>query len=63
MGTYTAFSDLGAGLGSVIMGILLEVSSYRTMFLSLALAGVINFFYFYFSIFKKERKQKAHLEH
>ena len=47
-GTYTALGDFGAGLGSVIMGIVLELSSYRTMFLCLAFSGVLNAFLFYF---------------
>lgn len=48
MGTFTAISDLGTGLGPVMMGIVLRLTNYRTMFLCLALTGAINFAYFYF---------------
>jgi predicted MFS family arabinose efflux permease len=46
MGTFTAFADLGVGLGAVIMGLVLSVTNYRTMFLCLTLIGLINFLYF-----------------
>jgi MFS family permease len=59
MGTYTAFGDFGAGMGAVIMGIALEWASYRTMFLFLALSSLVNFVYFYFSLFTHERKNAA----
>lgn len=48
MGTLTAVSDLGTGLGPVIMGIILRLTSYQTMFLCLSLTGAINLCYFYF---------------
>jgi MFS family permease len=47
MGTFTGFSDLGMSLGPVIMGIIIHLTNYPIMFLSLALAGVINLIYFY----------------
>jgi predicted MFS family arabinose efflux permease len=53
MGTTTAAMDLGMGLGPVIMGIILQWTSYPTMFLCLALTGVINLSYFYFLVRKK----------
>ncbi len=53
MGTFTAVADLGSGLGSVIMGIILQLTSYPTMFLCLALTGVFNLLYFYFFVRKK----------
>jgi MFS family permease len=53
MGTFTGFSDLGMSLGPVIMGIIIHLSSYPTMFLCLALAGMINLNYFYFFVRKK----------
>jgi predicted MFS family arabinose efflux permease len=56
MGTFTALTDLGAGIGAVIMGIILELTSYTTMFLCLAFTGIINFVYFYVAIRKKPRK-------
>jgi len=53
MGTFTAIGDLGIGLGPVIMGIILRLTSYPTMFLCLALTGIINLNYFYFFVRKK----------
>jgi MFS family permease len=53
MGTFTGFSDLGMSLGPVIMGIIIYLTSYPTMFLCLALAGIINLNYFYFCVRKK----------
>ncbi len=52
VGTYTAISDLGLGLGPVIMGIVIRFSSYPIMFLCLALTGVINIVYFHFVVRK-----------
>ncbi len=54
MGTFTGFSDLGMSLGPVIMGIIIRFTSYPTMFLCLAFAGMISLNYFYFFIRKKE---------
>jgi len=54
MGTFTALTDLGAGMGSVIMGIILELTSYPVMFLCLSLTGVINLLYFHFFISRKK---------
>ena len=53
MGTFTALTDLGAGMGSVIMGIILQLTSYPIMFLCLALTGVINLLYFHFFVRRK----------
>jgi MFS family permease len=53
VGTFTALTDLGAGMGSVIMGIVLQLTNYRIMFLCLALTGIINLLYFYFAVRKK----------
>ena len=55
MGTFTAISDLGMCLGPVIMGIIIHLTSYPTMFLCLSLIGVINLSYFYFFVRKKKR--------
>jgi MFS family permease len=52
VGTYTAISDLGLGLGPVIMGIVVHFSGYSIMFLCLALTGVMNLVYFYFFVRK-----------
>jgi len=56
MGTFTAISDLGVGLGAVIMGIILRLTNYQVMFLCLAITGVINFAYFYFFVLKKSNR-------
>ena len=53
MGTLTAISDLGMCLGPVIMGIIVQSTSYPTMFLCLAFTGVINLNYFYFFVREK----------
>jgi MFS family permease len=50
MGTYTAFSDLGVSLGPATMGILIPLTGYPIMFLSLGLVGVINLAYFQFFV-------------
>jgi len=52
MGTFTAFSDLGGGLGPMIMGIILEWTNYSVMFFCLVLTAVINLIFFYFIIWK-----------
>jgi len=48
MGTFTAAGDLGMGLGAVIMGVVVRLTSYRIMFLCLALVAVISLGYFYY---------------
>jgi len=53
MATFTAVADLGSGMGSVIMGIVLQLTNYMTMFFCLTLTGIINFLYFYFAIRKE----------
>ena len=53
MGTYHAITDLGMSLGAVIMGIVIQWTSYPIMFLCLAFAGIINLNYFYFFVRKK----------
>jgi len=53
MGTFTAFADLGAGIGPMVMGIILQWTSYPIMFLCLALTGVMIFPYFHYAIGKK----------
>jgi MFS family permease len=61
IGTFTAIADLGAGMGSVIMGIVLQISNYPVMFLCLALTGIFNLLYFYFFVRKKGGDRHAHL--
>ena len=56
MGTFTALVDLGAGMGAVMMGIILQLTNYTVMFLCLGLTGIINFFYFYFAVRKKPQE-------
>jgi MFS family permease len=53
MGTFSAIADLGSGMGSVIMGILLQFSNYQTMFLALVFTGIINLGYFHFVVKKR----------
>jgi len=48
MGTFTAASDLGVGLGAVIMGVVLRLTNYPVMFLSLALVAAMSVGYFRF---------------
>jgi MFS family permease len=59
--TFTAIADLGAGMGSVIMGIVLQLSNYLIMFLCLMMIGGFNFLYFYFFVRKKGGDGYAHL--
>ena len=58
MGTFTAFSDLGGGLGPMIMGIILEWTNYSVMFFCLVLTAVINLIFFYFIIWKNGENDK-----
>lgn len=60
IGTYMTLSDFGIGIGSVVMGIVLQMTNYTVMFLCLSLMGVINLIYFYFVV-TKERRRNAHL--
>jgi MFS family permease len=46
MGTFMALADLGVGIGPMIMGLILERTSYPTMFIFLALIGAVDFLYF-----------------
>jgi predicted MFS family arabinose efflux permease len=55
MGTFSAFDELGSGLGPVLSGILLRLSSYPVMFLFLALTGLFNLVYFNFLVRKRQR--------
>ncbi len=61
MGTFTAVTDLGVGVGAAMMGLILNWTSYPTMFLCLALIGVINLLYFHFFIRKKGGDRYADL--
>jgi MFS family permease len=59
MGTFTALADLGAGIGPMIVGMILEWTNYPTMFFSLTLIGVINFLYFRYTIRTKRSRTKS----
>jgi len=61
IGTYLAVSDLGSGMGPVIMGIILELSNYRTMFLGLVLISLLNFGYFCRIVIRRRKDQHANL--
>ena len=50
VGTFRAISDLGIGLGPVVMGIIIPLTGYRIMFLCLALICLINLCYFQFYV-------------
>jgi len=53
VGTFTAISDFGIAMGPVIMGIVLHLTNYRIMFLSLVFISIINLSYFYFFVKKR----------
>ena len=56
MGTFTALADLGAGIGPMIVGMILEWTNYPIMFLSLILIGLVNFLYFSYTISRKRKR-------
>jgi MFS family permease len=56
IGTFTALADLGAGIGPMTMGIVLQWTNYPIMFSCLSLTGVINLLYFYYVIGKGKKK-------
>lgn len=58
IGTFTAISDFGQLLGPMIMGIIIRWTSYRTMFISLALFCFISLMYFYFFVRKAEEERQ-----
>ncbi len=53
VGTFRAISDLGFGLGPVVMGIIIPLTGYPAMFRSLALICLINLCYFQFYVRKR----------
>jgi MFS family permease len=57
MGTLTAMTDLGIFVGPVVMGVVIQFTSYPTMFLGLSLIGIFNLIYFY--LFVKDKKVPA----
>jgi MFS family permease len=50
VGTFRAFSDLGLGVGPVVVGIIMPLTGYRLMFLCLALIVLFNMGYFQFYV-------------
>jgi MFS family permease len=56
VGTFRAISDLGIGLGPVVMGIIIPLIGYRIMFLCLALICLINLLYFQYYVRKRNNK-------
>jgi MFS family permease len=48
MATFHAITDLGMSVGPMVMGVVLGLTNYPTMFLCLALVSIINLNYFYF---------------
>lgn len=61
MGTYTAISDLGIGVGALIMGGVLRLTSYPVMFLCLALTGLVNLSYFLFLVKKRDKDNHGYV--
>ncbi len=55
MGTFTAASDLGVGLGAVIMGVVLRLTTYPIMFLCLAFVAAISLGYFHYFMMNSNR--------
>lgn len=55
IGFLSAAGDLGMVLGPMMMGIILRFTSFPTMFLCLALIGLMNFTFFYSSV-KRQKK-------
>ena len=53
IGTYQAFMDIGLALGPVTMGIIVQLTGYRFMFLCSALVCLVNLGYFLFYLRKK----------
>jgi len=56
MGTFSAFDEFGTSLGSIVSGIILRLSGYPAMFLSLVLFGILNVMYFHFFVRRKQGK-------
>jgi MFS family permease len=54
MGTFYTITDLGVCLGPVLMGIVIDSTSYPIMFLCLALMALVDIGYFYFFVRRKE---------
>jgi MFS family permease len=46
MGTLTGMTDLGIFMGPVLMGVVIQFTSYPTMFICLSLVGIFSLIYF-----------------
>jgi MFS family permease len=53
IGTFRAFSDLGIGIGPVVIGIVIPLTGYRLTFLCLAIIVLFNMSYFHFYVRKR----------
>jgi MFS family permease len=53
IGTYQAFMDIGLALGPVTMGIIVQLTGYRFMFLCSAFVCLVNLGYFLFYLRRK----------
>ena len=59
VGTFRAISDLGFGLGPVVMGIIVPLTGYPVMFRCLALICLMNLCYFEFYVRKRRNTVSA----
>ncbi len=59
VGTFRALQDLGMALGPVTVGIIIPVTGYRVMFLSLAAICLVNLCYFQFYVRRRVRLSLA----
>jgi len=57
IGFLSGAGDLGMVLGPIMMGIILRFTDFRSMFLCVALIGLMNFAYFYSSVKKQKSRQ------
>jgi MFS family permease len=57
MGTLTAMTDFGIFMGPMVMGMVVQFTSYPIMFLGLSLMGILNLIYFF--LFVRDKKVPA----
>jgi predicted MFS family arabinose efflux permease len=62
IGTFHAITDLGMGLGPVIMGLVLRLTSYPALFLCLAVIGTFNLGLFHFFVKKLTNRHPVQRE-
>ncbi len=58
LGQLMGTGDLGMVLGPTVMGIILGLTNFTTMFLCVALTALISFVYFFLSIRKGKRENE-----